>query len=363
MATIEKRTVTTTDASGRAKTMTHYRVKVRLKGYPPESSTFERITDAKSWAAKLEADIKAGRYFGQSRRHTLSELIDRYEASELPKLKSAASVKRRLEWWRAELGERLLVNITPDVIGLARDKLLATPKQKGGGQRTGSDVNRFLAALSSACSFAMRELDWLEKNPCERVSKPSEGKGRVRFLSEEEELPRLLEACRNSSNKDLYLAVLLSLTTGGRKSEILGLRWSQIDIKKRVAMIGDTKNGDAKIIALSGQAFPLLQERMKVRRLADDRIFPPEEGSQKAPYIDLRKSWVKALAEAEITDFRWHDLRHTAASYLMMNGVDIGEIAKILGHKTLSMVLRYSHLAHGRTVVIGDKLADALGVS
>jgi integrase len=361
MATIEKRTVTSTDRSGNEKTATHYRVKVRLRGYPPETATFERITDAKTWAAKLEAEMKAGRYFGQSRRHTLAELIERYETSELPKLKSAQSVKRRLGWWKNELGERLLVNLTPDVIAQARDKLLATPKQIGGGQRTGADVNRTLAALSSACSYAMKELGWLEKNPCERVSKPKESSGRIRFL-DADELPRLLATCKKSTNKDLYLAVLLSLTTGGRQSEILGLRWSQIDMNKRIAIFGDTKNGDSRSIPLSGKTVPLLQERMKIRRLNDDRIFPPEEGAIKTPYVNLRKPWVKALQEAEIEDFHWHDLRHTAASYLIMNDVGLVEVAKILGHKTLNMVLRYAHLAHQHTVKLGDILAKALGV-
>lgn len=361
MATIEKRTIQTTDRNGNQKVATRYRVKIRLKGYPPETATFDRITDAKEWAAKIESEIKAGRYFGQSRRHTLAELIERYETSELHKLKSGQSIKRRLGWWKLELGDRLLVNLTPDVIAQARDKLLATPKQIGGGQRTGADVNRFIAALSSACSFAVKELDWLEKNPCERVSKPKESPGRVRFL-DDEELPRLLTACEQSTNKDLYLAVILSLTTGGRQSEILGLCWSQIDFKRRVAILEDTKNGDKRSIPLSGKVVPLLQERMKVRRINDDRIFPPEEGAAKAPYVNLRKPWIKALQEAEIEDFHWHDLRHTAASYLTMNNVSLVEIAKILGHKTISMVLRYSHLAHRHTVKLGDQLAETLGV-
>lgn len=337
-----------------------YRVKIRLRGYAPESATFSRLTDAKEWAQKTEANIKAGRHFGISKLHTLAELLDRYETSDLPKLKSAASVKLRLDWWRAELGPQLLSNLTPDVIAAARDRLAATPTKRTNRARTGADVNRTLAALSSACSFAVKELGWLERNPLERVRKPAESRGRVRFLSESE-LPILLKACKESPNKELYLAVLLSLTTGGRQSEVMGLRWPQIDFKNRTALLGDTKNGHARALPLSGEALTLLQERAKVRSLKDDRIFPSKPGS-KTQYVDLRAPFTAALKAAEITDFHWHDLRHTAASYLAMAGTSPLEMAKVLGHRTMAMVARYSHLSPSRVVELGDLLAKRMGV-
>lgn len=351
MASIEKRK--TEDGA------VSYRVKVRLKGRPPESATFERLTDARAWAQKIEADMRAGRHFGASKRHTLAELLDRYEASELPKLKSAGSVKPRLDWWRKHHGAALLSDLTPDVIAKARDTLKATPKQRGGGTRTPADVNRTLAALSSACGYAVKELGWLERNPLERVSKGAEHKGRVRFL-DDDELPRFLQACRESSNPDLYLAVVLALTTGGRQSEVMALRWPQIDLKRRTAMLGDTKNSDARALPLSGEALALLQK--KVRNLTDDRLFPPTAAAKKGLYLDLRQPFAAALKAAEIADFHWHDLRHTCASYLAMSGVSPLEIAKILGHRTMAMVARYSHLSPGRVVELGDMLAERLGV-
>lgn len=354
MANIEKRT--NDDGS------TSYRVKIRLKGHAPESATFNRLTDAREWAKKTEADIKAGRHFGISKRHTLKELLDRYEASEkYRKLKSGDSVKARLVWWRDLHGDSLLSDMTPDVIAKARDKLKETPKQLGGGIRSNADVNRTLAALSSACSYCVTELGWLERNPLERVSKGSESKGRVRFL-DDAELPRFLTACRESKSDSLYLAVVLSLTTGGRQSEVMGLRWPQIDLKRRTAMLGDTKNGDARVLPLSGEAIGLLQERAKVRSLADDRIFPPTAAAKKAAYLDLRQPFAAALKVAEIKDFHWHDLRHTAASYLAMAGTSPLEIAKILGHRTMAMVARYSHLSPDRVIALGDLLAARMGV-
>ena len=365
MASIEKRT--SEDGS------TSYRVKIRMKGRPPESATFDRLTDAREWSKKIEADMKANRHFGASKRHTVAELLDRYEASELPSLKSAATVKTRLDWWRELHGAALLSDLTPDVIAKARDTLKATPKQRGGGTRSAADVNRTLAALSSACSYAVKELGWLERNPIERVTKGAESKGRVRFLSDAE-LPRFLQACRESSNPSLYLAVILALTTGGRQSEIMGLRWPQIDLGRRTAMLGETKNGDARALPLSGEAIALLQERAKVRSLTDDRLFPPKPGS-KSPFMDLRSPFATALERTElghyegegkkrrfIPDFHWHDLRHTCASYLAMAGTSPLEIAKVLGHRTMAMVARYSHLSPGRVVELGDMLAERMGV-
>lgn len=375
MASIEKRA--SEDGS------TSYRVKIRMKGRPPESATFDRLTDAREWSKKIEADMKANRHFGASKRHTVAELLDRYEANELPKLKSADTVKARLAWWRDLHGTALLFDLTPDVIAKARDTLKATPKQRGGGIRTAADVNRTLAALSSACGYAVKELGWLERNPMERVTKGAESKGRVRFLSDDE-LPRFLQACRESSNASLYLAVVLALTTGGRQAEIMGLRWPQIDLKHRTAMLGETKNGDARALPLSGEAIVLLEERAKVRNLKDDRLFPPKpkpkskqkpEPESKSPFMDLRSPFASALERAElghfegegkkrrfVPNFHWHDLRHTCASYLAMAGTSPLEIAKVLGHRTMAMVARYSHLSPGRVVELGDMLANRMGV-
>ena len=113
MATIEKRT---TD-NGIA-----YRAKIRLRGFPPESATFERLTDAREWAKKIEADIKEGRNFGQSKRHTFKELADEYE----PHAKDPS----RLDYWRDVFASTLLSDITSDRIAKQRDKLLAeeTPR-------------------------------------------------------------------------------------------------------------------------------------------------------------------------------------------------------------------------------------------
>ncbi|MDP2786238.1 MAG: site-specific integrase [Sulfurimicrobium sp.] len=358
MATIQKR-------AGRDG-KTSYRVQVRLKGFEPETASFERLTDAKEWATKTEADMRAGRHFGQSKRHTFNELADEYQTH--------AKDPDRLIYWRGVFGSDLLDSITPARISKERDKLLseetqnfATPAtgdpdadaRRTKGKRTGATVNRYLAALSSCLAYGVKTLEWIERNPCERIKKPAESKGRVRFLSDDER-ERILNACRPHS--ELYLAVMLSLTTGARKAEIMSLRWGQINFTRQIITLSKTKNGETRSIPLVGEAFTLLQERAKVRSLTDDRIFPPTSKAKKGEYLDLETTWRAALRTAAITDFHWHDLRHTAASYLTMSGVSLVEVAKVLGHRTLAMVARYSHLSDEHIVATGEKLAARLGV-
>lgn len=364
MATIEKRVTN----KG-----TTYRVKIRLRGYPPESATFERKTDALEWSKRTEADMKSGRYFGGAKRHTFQNLADEYEKHASENLRSFAERKQHLRRWRDEFKDDLLSDITPQRIQKVREKLLKEPtryttREKGDGTqdsqremgiRSGPTVNRYLATLSACLSYAIKCLGWLESNPCERVMRSKEKPGRVRFLSDEE-LACLLDACR--PHADLYLAVILSLTTGARQSEIMTLRWSQIDVTRQTITLhqGETKNDQARALPLVGEALALLQKRAKVRSLTDNRVFPAVK--ERAERRSVREVWERALATAKIDNFRWHDLRHTAASYLVMNGVTLAEVAKILGHKTMAMVLRYAHLANGHIVGIGEGLARRLGL-
>lgn len=364
MATIQKR-------AGR-EGKTSYRVQVRLKGFEPETASFERLTDARDWATKIEADMRAGRHFGQSKRHTFNELADEY-LENAKELLSHVQRKRHIQHWRKIFGTDLLDSITSSRIGKERNRLLAEvttrfvdppsgnleqDANRPRSRRTGAAVNRYHAALSACLAYGVKHLQWLERNPCERVAKSKENTGRVRFLSDEERV-RLLEACR--PHNDLYLAVILALTTGARQAEIMTIRWGQIDFKRQIITLSKTKNGETRSIPLVGESFRILNERSKVRSLIEDRLFPPTTKSKKSEFLNLRAPWEDALKAAKITDFHWHDLRHTAASYLAMSGVSLVEIAKVLGHRTLAMVARYAHLSDEHIVTTGIKLATRLG--
>lgn len=326
-----------------------YRVQVRLKGHPAQSATFARKTDAKKWAAKTETDIREGRHFKttEAKRHTAAELIDRYRREVMPhkRPRTQGPQYAQLTWWHDEIGSYLLADITPALVSQCRDKLA-----RG---RTPATVVRYLAVLSHSFTVAMREWQWVESNPVIRVTKPREARGRVRFLSDDER-DRLLAACKASSNADLYLAVVLALSTGARRGELMSLTWDQVDLDRGVITLHETKNGDRRALPLQGHALELMQARKSARYLVTPLVFPSSV-HPKQP-VDLRQPWEMALKRADIKDFRWHDLRHTCASYLAMSGASLAEIAEVLGHRTLNMVKRYTHLSQAHTATVVAKM-------
>jgi len=318
-----------------------YQAQVRLKGFPPQNATFNRKTDAKRWIQQTEAAIREGRHFKttEAKKRTLAELIDRYIRDILPtKPKSMNAQGRQLKWWRDELGYRSLAEITPPLLSETRDKL-----HQG---RQPATVVRYMAALSHAFTVACNEWEWLNDNPMRKVRRPKEPRGRVRFLDENER-KRLLAACKASECKQLYPVVVLALSTGMRQMEVMGLSWADVDLKRGYLILHETKNGERRSVPLVSHARELIEAMSKVRRLDTNLLFYSDVKPTVPVFI--RSHWGKALKAAEIEDFKFHDLRHTAASYLAMNGASLAEIADILGHKTLQMVKRYAHLSEQHT--------------
>ncbi len=332
-----------------------FQVQIRLKGFPVVYETFESKRDAKEWAQKTEADMKAGRHFPERRAagRTLAELVDRYVAEVCPEKKSGPHTERLLGWWKTEHGYRVLADLTPEVLAEIRDALAAKSNDQGrrneGKRISGSTVNRYMAALSHALTMASREWGWIRDNPMRRVTKKKEGRGRVRILTDSER-ERLLTACRASGAWYLEPVVILALATGMRQGEILGLRWPDVDLKRDRLVLDDTKNGDRRGIALAGPARDVLAELSKLRRVDTDEVFPETSS--------FRWAWLRAVRRAKVLDFRFHDLRHTCASFLAMNGATPSEIAAVLGHRTLAMVKRYAHLHDEHIEGVMSRMAD-----
>lgn len=345
MATIESR-------KARDGRVTH-RARVRIFGHPERCASFDRKTDAKNWAAQIESDLKRGRYVPttEGMRRTVAMMIDRYVDETLPyrpRNKDRKGMERRLAWWKAEIGDYALANVTAGVITDCKLRLAK-------GSRAASTVNHYLSVLSAAFRTAVREWHWLEASPMAGVSKLAEPRGRVRFLSDDER-KALLEAC--AKQPDLYAVVVLALSTGARRGEILGLRWSHVDLQRHVIALCDTKNGERRVLPLAGPALDLMRERSKVRAINDDRVFP--NANKAGADMNIRRTWAAAVAAAGLQDFRFHDLRHSAASYLAMNGATLAELAEILGHKTLAMVKRYAHLTEQHTARVVARMNKAV---
>lgn len=348
MASIEKRVT----ADG----VTTYRVKVRKKGYPVETATFNKLTDAKAWAAKIEAGIKEGRHFhmAAAKRHTLGELIERYRTVGLRKLKDGRHRIAHLDWWKDRMGHLTLADLTPARVAEVRDTIasegrMVWVKGENGKRvrvmkdeaRAGGTVNRYLASLSAICAYGVKELQWLETNPVHRVSKMKESKGNERFLSQDEAV-LVLEKADQRGRPDFKALVAILLTTGARTGEILEATWRQVDFERKVIDLSDTKNGERRVLPLVEPALSLLTAHSKVRHIGSDLVFPAPT-NPKNP-ADFRYQWTKLKEACELEDVRFHDMRHTAASFLIMSGAGLRTTADVLGHKTLAMVQRYSHL-------------------
>ena len=333
-----------------------YCVYVRLRGYPPQTATFVRKTDARRWAQQTEAAIREGRHFKsiEAKGHSLAELIHRYLQGVASRLKTADDRRAHLEWWKAEIGDYVLADITPALIVNMRDKLRRGHTRRG--QRSASTVNRYLAALSHVFTMAVREWQWADDNPFRKVSILKEPSGRTRFLDDEERA-RLLTACKAHS-LELYTIVVLALSTGARRGEILSLHWKDVDLTRRTIVLRQTKNGEQRALPLQGHALSLVCDMSRVRRIDTDLLFPGKRDPSKP--LAIGNIFTAAARRANIKNFHFHDLRHSAASYLAMNGASTAEIAAVLGHKTLQMVKRYAHLSEQHTASVVARMNDKI---
>jgi integrase len=316
-----------------------FRVKVQIKGYPTKSATFSTRADAKKYAEQAQYEIRTGIYFKKAiETHTVDEMINRYIREVLPQKKDYKKQYAQLLWWQSTLGHYKLNDVTAPIIAKERDALALEKKLMG------STVNRYLAALSHVFTLAHREWEWISDSPMRKVNRKKEPRGRVRFLSDDER-HRLLTACKNSKNPHLYTIVVIAISSGGRYSEIRNLTWESIDLIQGKAVIEQTKNGDRKTLFLKGHALDLL---IKINGFKSNGLVFPSTKNRSKP-INIRSAWVKAVKEAGLTDWHFHDNRHEAASLLLKNKASLPEIAEILSHKSLNMVRRYAHLAESHT--------------
>ncbi len=306
-----------------------WQARVRRKGYPEESRSFATRIDAERWARSIESEIDRGTYTNTaaSQRLTLRDLIDRYIDEVLPSMKGASADGIRLRaLQRRPICSFSLAALTPARVAQHRDDRL---KEVSGGT-----VIRELAYLSSVINHARREWGVCCDNPIGKVRKPSQPKGRDRVLSKEEE-NRLLDALRPLNRRSPWMLplVILAIETGMRRSELLALRWSDIDLSRRTATLHTSKNGEGRIVPLSSRAAEVLHA---LPTSICGTVIPMH-------YFSVAAAFSRAVERAGIDHVRFHDLRHTAITRMADKLPNVIELSAVTGHKSLRMLQRYYH--------------------
>jgi integrase len=193
------------------------------------------------------------------------------------------------------------------------------------------------------------------ENPVKQVKSLREDNGRIRFLSEEEET-QLLPHC----GPNLKPLVMTALHTGFRKSELLSLRWENVDRRHRLIRVdaGYVKKQEVRSVPMNEVLTQTLQDSTLSQPTGP--VFRNRTGQ---PYRDPDSAFDTAVRRAGITDFTFHDLRHTFASRLVMAGVDLATVKELMGHKHIAMTLRYAHLAPGHKRAAVEVLSGGAGKS
>lgn len=276
---------------------------------------------------KRKTEVKEGKLFPNIRYNRLNfgDLCDEFKRAKPlhwsigRKGTSRGDLFNRVRSWYADRPAAL---ITPQAI---EEKLNSLIEEK----RTAATANRYRSILSSIFSWAVKN-DKLPSNPVRSVPIRREDNHRIRFLDEKEEkaLRAAIQVTAPFAEPDFTLA----LHTGLRLGEQRSLTWADVDLKRNFMFLGRTKSGRPRSIPLNGEARRALESLRSSKR---ERVSPGHP----------RWWFEKVVAGAKIDKLRWHDLRHTFASRLVMAGVDIRTVQELLGHRSIAMTMRYAHLA------------------
>ena len=306
-----------------------WQARVSRDGYPDQVKTFEARVDAERWARSVEAEMDKGQFVNtqEAQRTTLRELILRYVREVTPTMKSEKEDTIRLHAMaRKPIANWSLANLSAAKIAAYRDQRLKEVSE--------GTVIRELAYLSSIINHGRREWGIHIQNPVQHVRKPKSPTGRTRKLSSDEKI-KLLQALEPHGRQNIWTkpAVQLALETAMRRSELLNLRWENIDLARQNALLPDTKNGTPRTVPLSNSAVQILRS---LTRNISGVVLPVK-------YFTLDAAFKRAVKRAGLVDFHFHDLRHTAITAMAEKLPNLIELSAVTGHKSLSMLKRYYH--------------------
>ncbi len=205
-------------------------------------------------------------------------------------------------------------------------------KTKRIGQVSPATCNRELACLSAIFTMAKKS-KLVESNPVTEVKKFQERKLQMQILSKED-----AESLIEAASEPLRAILTIVLNTGMRRGEILNLRWADIDFDLHVISLWNTKGGKTRKIPMNAYVEETLN---RIKRIESDYVFTSKRTGK--PLCDVRKPFFEACDKAKIKGLRFHDLRHTSATWMVMAGIDLVTVSEILGHSDIKMTLRYAH--------------------
>jgi integrase len=309
-------------------------------------------TSSKERARKIEAqvllELANNRLFNdEAKRRTFEELRDRYMQDHSKVNKAPDSVLRdecSFKRLSAFFGGLTLAQLTPARISEYKSR------RRHEKAKTAT-LAKELEVLRHALNFAVREWEWLERNPFEKIKIDKPNNKVERWITFEEE-KRLLDV----SPIWLKEIITFALNTGMRRNEILSLQWSEVDLFRRTATLLKTKNKEKRTVPLNQTALELLKVKNKVRSISGF-VFSGK-ACTKIIGRNLLRAFYSARETANLADVRFHDLRHTFATRLVQSGIDLYVVKELLGHKTITMTMRYAHhfpesLRHGVEVLDG----------
>jgi integrase len=310
---------------------------------------------AENALAKRKVEVAEGKFLDKKKTNNIKfeEFADEYieRHSKVNNKAWRKSDLNNIHILKQYFSQKLLSEITPFLVDkfkgdrsrhIIRDRMIKP-----------ATVNRNLQCLKSMFNKAIVWERYSGENPVKSVKLFKENNKRTRFL-EKEEIVRLLSNCQSH----LRPIVVVALNTGMRRGEILNLKWQHVDFKRNIIHLYNTKNGEKREIPINEPVSMLLTELGKYKY--GEYVFAHKSG---IPYTNVTKSFCTALNKSGIKDFKFHDLRHCFGSHLVMSGIDLNTVRELLGHKSISMTLRYSHLspdAKKRAVDVLSKQIDTI---
>ncbi len=320
----------------------HWWVKISHGGRTIQRSTgTEDKCKAQEYHDKLKASLWEQQRLGVKPRRAWKEAVVRWLAETSEKVTHQEDV-RKLRWLDSFLGDLMLDEITLDVLdGIKAEKL------KMAGKPT---VNRYLALIRSVLLRARDEWEWIDRTPKVKLFK--EGPGRERSITAEQAATLLGELPAHQRD-----VVLFALATGLRQSNVLGLEWSHVNLDTGHAWVDAAQSKNRKPIAVPLNATALQVLRRQLGK-HPERVFT-YRGRPLAWGNTL--AWRKALKRAGIENFRWHDLRHSWASWHRQAGTPTHELQRLGGWRSSVMVERYAHLAPDHLAQAANRLDPLLG--